>query len=621
MNSTTQMGQLLGLAGVLAERRTQDLVIDAALPALLQITGASAVLVLGESPDGLRVTARAGSELDPATLQELFTASGSTLNTHPAPATWAAQGIGHVGSRRLPGHSSVLVLAWAAEHEESAIVELALATLESSLVRAQSQEQLADLVSRVDSAQHLANMGDYDWHIPTDVNRWSDQLFRIYGHEPQSFNPSYETFVSLIHPGDRDRITALHQHAYATGEPYQMIERIVRPDGEVRYLSSNGEVIMNADSQPVRMRGTCIDITDRVLADQERKQIADRFQGLVNAAPDAILVLGDDQRVMEANHRAHELLGGDPQGHSIQQILPGWPQTGTIGVQGSGLEGDPLQLDVITVGVNPTEDAETGDDVLVALFLRDATPRIEGEALAARLGEAQLRRRQALEINDNVVQGLVAAVYSLDQGEVESSMSYLDRTLSSARAMMDDLLDPLDGVGLQPGDLVRTSPAAIGPKVDPEPEPRDQVMELQRSHSVLIVDDAEDLRMLLRLRMETCKGLTVVGEAADGVAAVEMASKLQPDLVLLDLAMPRMDGLEALPLIRAAVPGVRVIVLSGFNQSTMAQKALEAGADHYVVKGGSMRRLLELVDSLLEPASRPAGSTEVPFTVRDTVGP
>ena len=128
-------------------------------------------------------------------------------------------------------------------------------------------------------------------------------------------------------------------------------------------------------------------------------------------------------------------------------------------------------------------------------------------------------------------------------------------------------------------------------------------MEEERAHRILVVDDAEDLRMLLRLRMESRSGLTVVGEAADGVAAVEMASELQPDLVMLDLAMPRMDGLEALPLIRAAVPGVRVVVLSGFNQSTLAGKALEAGADHYVVKGGSMSRLLELVDSLLEPAS------------------
>jgi CheY-like chemotaxis protein len=381
-----------------------------------------------------------------------------------------------------------------------------------------------------------------------------------------------------------------------------MIERIVRPDGEVRFLSSNGEVIMDADGTPVRMRGTCIDITDRVLAERERERIAARFQGLVDSSPDAILLLGDEHRVLEANQRAHELLGGDPGGVRIEAIVPGWPSADTTGVDATALDGRLLRLDMVTVGVNPA-DAGADEDTLVALFLRDASPRLEGEAVAARLGEAQLRRRQALEINDNVVQGLAAAVYALDQNEVEASMSFLSRTLSSARAMMDDLLDPLDGVGLQPGDLVRTSPAVIGTQPEVHEGPRDQVMQLRRTHSVLVVDDAEDLRMLLRVRMESYNGLTVVGEAADGVAAVEMASELQPDLVLLDLAMPRMDGLEALPLIRAAVPGVRVIVLSGFNQSTLAQKALEAGADHYVVKGGSMSRLLELVDSLLEPAS------------------
>jgi DNA-binding NarL/FixJ family response regulator len=123
-----------------------------------------------------------------------------------------------------------------------------------------------------------------------------------------------------------------------------------------------------------------------------------------------------------------------------------------------------------------------------------------------------------------------------------------------------------------------------------------------RAHRVLVVDDAEDLRMLLRLRIEHREGLEVVGEAADGVAAVEMAGELQPDLVMLDLAMPRMDGLEALPLIREAVPGVRVVVLSGFNQSTMAAKAMAAGADHYMVKGTPLNDLFDVVDTLLEPS-------------------
>jgi PAS domain S-box-containing protein len=604
MNSTSQMGQLLGLAGALADAHTPDLILEAALPELLRIAHADAAVVLAPTADGARLEAHAGLSLDPEVdlAHEPSTGHGTLLVSCPVPEPWTTVGIERVASHELPGAAGALVLAWKpGEYDDSAALDLALVTLDASLSRAQSEEKLSDLVSRVGSAQHLANMGDYDWHITTDVNTWSDQLFRIYGHEPQSFHPSYEKFLSLIHPDDRDRISALHQHAYATGEPYQMIERIVRPDGEVRFLSSNGEVIMNAEGQPQRMRGTCIDITDRVLADRERERIAARFQGLVDSAPDAILLLGEDHHVLEANQRARELLGGDPQGVPVARILPSWPLGGATNVDATSLDGSSMQLDVITMSVDPSDESD--NDSLVALFLRDARPRLEGEAVAARLGEAQLRRRQALEINDNVVQGLVAAVYALDQGEATASMSYLARTLSSARAMMDDLLDPLDGVGLQPGDLVRTSPAVIGSAADPSPEPAEQVMQLRRTHRVLVVDDAEDLRLLLRTRMEGYSGLTVVGEAADGVAAVELASELQPDLVLLDLAMPRMDGLEALPLIRAAVPGVRVIVLSGFNQSTLAQKALEAGADHYVVKGGSMTRLLELVDALLQPAS------------------
>ena len=83
----------------------------------------------------------------------------------------------------------------------------------------------------------------------------------------------------------------MHQQAYATGEPYQMIERIVRPDGSVRYLSSNGQVVMDEHGAPVRMRGTCIDITDRVLAEREREQMrTPATASLVEAAPDAILL-------------------------------------------------------------------------------------------------------------------------------------------------------------------------------------------------------------------------------------------------------------------------------------------------------------------------------------------
>ncbi len=116
---------------------------------------------------------------------------------------------------------------------------------------------------------------------------------------------------------------------------------------------------------------------------------------------------------------------------------------------------------------------------------------------------------------------------------------------------------------------------------------------------VLIVDDSRDLRDLLGIKVEMWGGYQVVGLAADGEEAVELAQASQPDLVLLDLAMPKMDGLQALPLILEAVPGVRVVVLSGFDKGAMAQRAIQAGAHRYVEKGLSTRELSTVVAEVL----------------------
>jgi DNA-binding NarL/FixJ family response regulator len=166
---------------------------------------------------------------------------------------------------------------------------------------------------------------------------------------------------------------------------------------------------------------------------------------------------------------------------------------------------------------------------------------------------------------------------------------------------MDDLLEP-SGEELHPGDLVRSSPATLNESSSRSEPATEQGSAQPSSHRVLIVDDAEDIRMLLRMKLGRHENYDVVGEAVDGVDAVDQARELQPHLVLLDMAMPRMDGLQALPLIREAVPHVRVIVLSGFNQGTLEQEALAAGADRYIVKGGSMSELLEIIEKVLRVA-------------------
>jgi PAS domain S-box-containing protein len=598
---------LLTLAHLGAQATRCPDLIDAALPLLVDLSGAAAAVVVARSADGPVRTAGVGQALpveglspageDDENDNQETTARPLALTAITPPDPWRAAGVVRAHARSLPGHLGTLVLAWTDSDAptEEPLLEAAVSLLDSALARLDAEERLDDLVARVDNAQHLAGMGDYDWHIPTDTNRWSDQLYRIYGHEPGAFLPTYETFMSNIHPEDQERIRAIHQRAYATGEPYQMIERIVRPDGEVRYLSSNGEVIMDASGTPVRMRGTCIDVTERVLAEQETERAAERFRGLVESSPDAMLVLDSERTILQANGRAHALLGADLVGHALDEIVPSTAWPGGQGVSATTLRGQPVVLDVTTATL--TESSHEGR---TAVFLEDAAPRLDREAMATRLGESQQRRRQALEINDNVVQGLTSALYALEREDTGQATSFIARTLAAARDMMDDLLEP-SGEQLHPGDLIRSTPASLETD-SPQPAPADSTAGSAGAHRVLIVDDAEDIRMLLRMRLTKHGSFEVVGEAADGMDAVDRARELQPHLVLLDMAMPRMDGLQALPLIRAVVPDVRVIVLSGFNQGTLEREALAAGADRYVVKGGSMRELLEVIEKVLDVA-------------------
>ncbi len=103
---------------------------------------------------------------------------------------------------------------------------------------------------------------------------------------------------------------------------------------------------------------------------------------------------------------------------------------------------------------------------------------------------------------------------------------------------------------------------------------------------VLLVDDVADIRLLLRSLFAVYPGVEVVGEAGDGQQAIELAGTTQPDLVVLDLSMPVMDGVAALPAIREAAPGARVVVLSAIPRS-VDPGAMEAGAVAYVEKSAT----------------------------------
>jgi DNA-binding NarL/FixJ family response regulator len=102
---------------------------------------------------------------------------------------------------------------------------------------------------------------------------------------------------------------------------------------------------------------------------------------------------------------------------------------------------------------------------------------------------------------------------------------------------------------------------------------------------IFLCDDVPELRALLRYGLEEDDELRIVGEAGDARTAIERVAELQPDVVLLDLSMPGMDGLEAIPELRGTSPGCGSVVFSGFAADRMREPALARGADRYLEKG------------------------------------
>jgi signal transduction histidine kinase/ActR/RegA family two-component response regulator len=143
------------------------------------------------------------------------------------------------------------------------------------------------------------------------------------------------------------------------------------------------------------------------------------------------------------------------------------------------------------------------------------------------------------------------------------------------------------------------------------------------TYSVVLADDVAALRKLVRLALEAGGHFQVVAEAATGHEAIAKAREVQPDLVLLDLSMPELDGLEALPRVLEAAPRTHVVVLSGFNHVRMAPIALRLGASAYLEKGMDPKDLVRDLVAILEAprAAAPAANGAQPHQPGGNGGP
>jgi PAS domain S-box-containing protein len=156
-------------------------------------------------------------------------------------------------------------------------------------IDAKLEEQRVHLLE----AQRLANLGSWSWDVASGRVNWSQQTYEIYGVKPGGSGGTYQDYLDRVHPDDRERVRATITGALASGGPFRMDERIVRPNGEIRHLQSSGEVIKNERGEPVQMLGICQDVTDRRSVEHALRESEERYRLLVESVRDYAIYMLD----------------------------------------------------------------------------------------------------------------------------------------------------------------------------------------------------------------------------------------------------------------------------------------------------------------------------------------
>lgn len=156
------------------------------------------------------------------------------------------------------------------------VVAISLLIVGATLAeRETAGEQVKRTAARLREAQGLTHIGSWEWDIVANSVTWSDELFRIWGIEPNGFGESYEAYLETVHPDDRDFVDAAVRRALDTGA-FEYECRIVRSDGVERSIHARGKVAGREAGEPVKMIGTAQDITERKKIEAERERFLAR---------------------------------------------------------------------------------------------------------------------------------------------------------------------------------------------------------------------------------------------------------------------------------------------------------------------------------------------------------
>jgi PAS domain S-box-containing protein len=326
---------------------------------------------------------------------------------------------------------------------------------------------LADANIHFAEAQRLANLGSWSWDIVRNRVSRSEQLSDIYGVAPDAFSGNIGDFMSHVHPDDRPHVEQSIGAALRSGTDFDHEERIIRPDGSIRYLHSVGEVVRDERGSAVRMLGACRDVTTRKEVESALRESEQSYRLLVKGVRDyAIYMLDTDGHVRSWNSGAAQI-----KGYSAEEIISrhyreffteearaaGDPERALATAAREGKyegEGWRLRKDGSRFYANVVIDAihnDSGELVGFAKITRDFTHQHEAQ-LALDQTREQLAQAQKMEALGQLTGGIAHDFNNLLM-IISGYSQILQRRLSEAKDMQ--ALDAIRGAAKRGERLTR----------------------------------------------------------------------------------------------------------------------------------------------------------------------
>jgi PAS domain S-box-containing protein len=509
--------------------------------------------------------------------------------------------------------------------------------------RTRTEEQARRSAERLQFALDAASMGTWDWDLATNAVEWSDNLARIHGLPPGTFDGTFASYEREIHPDDRQPVLASIQRALTEGVPHDVEYRLVAPDGTIRWCEGKGRVEYQ-DGRPVRMSGVCMMVTRRkeaelarLAAAEESSRLKDEFLATLshelrtplNAVLGWVQMLQNGELSVKRSRQAIDVIGRNAklQAQLIEDILDvSRIITGKLEIERAPVA-VPQLIETVIAGVVPSADAKRitfdrriaaelppieGDPKRLHQILNNVlfnavkfTPEGGSIGLDCRMNGKWLE----IEVSDSgigIAQEFLPYVFDrFRQADSQTTRSHggLGLGLAIAKHLVEqhggDIRARSDGQGKGTTVSIRLpagSPAASHPLPWMSPAPDVRLDNL----AVMIVDDQRDSCEMLATFLER-RGASVI-QCDSAESAIDLLQRQAIHLLIADIAMPKMDGYELIRRIRGAGSDVPAIAVTAFARIDDRRKAMSCGFNAYCAKPIDAAELARTVRDLV-PAS------------------